>query len=826
MDLKSISNLNINNLLTKFSSSLSGLKQEQVAGLQKSYGKNVFKTSNHSAFRILLRQFNSYFIYLLILSTCILFLLKNYTEAITITIFIIINTIIGFYQEYKSEKIFSYLKEYLKIKCVVIRDNQQQIIDSEDLVPGDIIFLEAGDIIPADVRFLEIQNLSINESSITGESLPATKTTDIADIDDQVNNIGFASTIIDTGNAKALVVRTGKDTMLKEVSTLSTQISRQSNFSQQINNFSKVIVKIVLLIIIVVFLANVIIKAGNVNIIELFIFSVALAIAITPEPLPLITIVSLTQAAYNLSKSKVIVKRLSAIEDLGAINILCTDKTGTLTENILEVSNIFNNSDDSILKALLASSTFTSKQKIELNPFDDAIWSKLNKINIFDYKLLQSISFDPLRLRTSSLVEYKNGNKQIIVRGAFEAIKNLCKDMPASLEPWIETEESEGKRVLVTAYKTYNGNTFKESDENNLDFAEAISFSDPIKKTVIDAIKQANALDVKIKILTGDSATVATNVASSLGLIKSKEEVITGKDFDNLNENEQLNAVSKYTIFARVNPLQKFKIITLLQTNNKVGYLGDGINDAPALKIANVGIVVQNASYVAKEASDIILLKKSLSAIIYGIYYGRTIFANTVKYIKITLASNFGNFFSVSIASFFIDFLPMLPTQILLVNLLSDLPMVSISTDNVDIKELKQPKQFDLKDIIKTSVLLGAVSSIFDFIMFKKYYKDQPSVLQTNWFIFSILTEIALIFSLRTQQFFLKAKHPSFVLVLLSIVCSAIAIIIPLTKLGDSLFGLISLQPTFIWFIILLTLCYFITTEIAKLIYYRIKNRL
>lgn len=826
MDFKTIAQLSTDDALKQLGSSLQGLTTAQVIQKQKQFGFNRLEEKKVSIFTIFLRQFKSPFLYLLFFATFISFILGNFIEGSIILVFILINVSIGFFQEFKAEKMLQYLNQYLSIKNEVIRNGQQITVQSTELVPGDIVLLEPGAIIPADVRFIKITNFTINESIITGESTPVAKSVDpIKNSNErhQAKNIGFAGTSIASGMAEAVVFETGNNTSMQSIAALSTQISRESNFHHEIQKFSRFILNVVIISMILVFLINIILKGSSVNILELLIFSVALSVAITPEPLPLIIIFSLTRAAYHLAKSKVVVKRLSAIEDLGAINILCSDKTGTLTENKLVVNNVFtaqHSPEEVLLYSLLGSSVF-STQKIEASPFDAALWHKLGNKDLSSYALIHSIPFDPSRLSTSTLIK-KNGQQELLIRGAAEKLKSICTNTDSQLDNWIEQEEIAGNRVLMIVTKPFDKSIYEVADEHDMNLIGAVSFIDPIKKDAIQAIQHANQLDVKLKILTGDSPTVAGAVAYQIGLIDSPKKVITGEAFDALPEKEKINAVHSYHVFARVNPEQKYTIISLLQLNNRVGYLGEGINDAPALKIAHVGIVVDKASDIAREAADIILLKKSLNIIITGIYYGRKIFENTIKYIKITLASNFGNFYSVSIASFFINFLPMLPTQILLVNLLSDLPMVSLSTDSVDKILLKNPKQMSINQIAGITLFLGFISSIFDFILFKSYYLSTPAVLQTNWFILSILTEIALIFSLRTRKPFYKGSIPSIPVIILAVACSCLTIIIPMTRLGEYLFDFIAPHMVTILYIIFLTILYFILTEIMKLLYYRL----
>lgn len=807
--------------------------KEALKRLEKS-GQNVIASSNLNAWRILFRQLKSAFIYLLLVAALLSFVLQNWAEGIMIILFISINTALGFFQEYRSEKTVKMLSKLIAWKSKVIRGSKEKNIATSDLVLGDIIVLSTGDKISADARLLSVQNFSVDESALTGESVALIKQSEAmpAGLEGTHTalNMVFAGTSVSSGKATAIVLATANKTEYGKIASLVKSVKKTSGFELSISKFSSFILKLTLVTLAFVVLLNFVIKGGNIDWIQLIIFAIALAIGVIPEALPLVMTFAFSKGASNLAKKKVVVKRLSAVEDLGNIEILCSDKTGTLTENKMQVAARFASVKGKEEEVLLYSLLATDPSLERTDPFDEAIASaaaKNGKAWMQDYQVLFDSPFDPKYLR-NNILAIKDEKAIFLVRGALEVILPMCKggDLKGA-KKWAQEQGKLGRRVLAIASKSIKqvqldsfAARFRE-EENGLELQGLISFSDPVKASTVSAVVKAKKWGVDIKIITGDGPEVAAAIGLEVGLCSSLDEVITAAEFIALNKEKQEEALKKYHIFARVSPEQKYEIIKALQEHHSVGYLGDGINDAPALKIAGVSLAVNNASDIARETADIILLENDLNIIIDGIHEGRKIFVNSIKYIKATLASNFGNFYAVAIASLLVDYLPMLPLQILLLNLVSDFPMIAIAGDNVDDEELLLPKRYEVKDIIIAALSLGLISTMFDFVFFALFSRISPAVLQTNWFIASTITELLFIFSIRSRRFFLFARRPSIALVAFTIPAALIAIFIPFSRFGQTFFKFTPPEPKHLLWILGIALLYLASTEIFKILYYR-----
>ena len=815
-------------IYSELGSSVNGLTEIQAEVNLKKYGQNKILVKEIMWWQILLQQFTSPFVYILIFASLLAFYLGETIDSIFIGCFVLIGAVLGFIQEYNSQKSVELLKKFLVNHTRIIRGGVEKSVPSSNIIPGDICVLEPGNIIPADVRFVSADNLLIDESILTGESLSVEKTSlllkekNISGIHEAFN-MGFSGTTITQGKGLGLVVATGKDTEIGSITKLTAESEGVSTFEKGISKLSRWILKTILATLALVLVINFLVKKddGRTSFSDAIIFAIALAVSVIPEALPVVAALSFSKGSLNLAKKHVVVKRLSAVEDLGSIEVLCLDKTGTITENKMSVSAFHAKDEKFCLEcSVLASSDIPGS-------FDIALISKLGRNQeLPPSKRINELPFDPERKRNSVMLSMENENK-LIVRGAPEIIITLCSDISTQREKeilsWISEREMRGERVIAIAAKKWNGSsTYTEKEEDNLEYIGAISFSDPIKESAIPAILQAEKLGVKIKILTGDSEKIANAVAKATGIIKDEKEVMTGEEFEKLSETRQIVAVENVNVFARVSPEQKYRVIQLLEKKYQVGFLGDGINDAPALKLASVALAVDTACDIARSASDIVLLNPSLSVIIDGIKGGREIFANMVKYLKTTLISNFGNFYAVAIAMIAAPFLPMLPVQVLLLNLLTDTPMIAISFDKVDVKELKKPRSYNVREIVSMSLFFGVINGAFVFLFFLLFVKSGSSILQTNLFIGSVLIELLLIFSIRTKGLFWKGAKPSLAISLLCIIPAGLAILLPFTYWGEKFLRFSKPSLESLGIILGMVVIYFITIEIFKLFYYRI----
>lgn len=809
--------------LSKEKSSNKGLSATDAAERLKSHGPNALDESHVHWTSVLARQFKSPFLYLLILAAGVSFLLGEMVDAGMIAGFVIVNAGLGFFQEYQSERSVELLRTFVTAKSRVRREGKESLVDSRELVPGDIVVVETGDVIHADLRFVETENLVVDESVLTGESLQVAKHGNALSAETsqpfEAHNVGFAGTTVASGRGVGMVVATGKTTEIGDISRLTAQTDGPSAFEKSLGKFSVMILKIIVFTLVAVFVLNILLKGADVNIAELLVFSIALAVSVIPEALPIVVTTTLSRGALRLAHKKVVVKRLSAIEDLGSIDVLCTDKTGTLTENKMAVAEVSCKNEEECLYLAAVGSSFLGEEKVAANnAFDIAVWNRLSEVDrarATAENRSEEVPFDPVRRWNSVVV-----GDRLIVRGAPDEILALCSNKDVSAIAWEAEQGKEGRRVLAVATRVFTG-TVPRAEDGGLTLAGIISFEDPVKESTKTAIEHAKKLGVAVKILTGDSLEVAESVARQVGLISSSSEAMTGGDWVALPEAERDEAAKSHAVFARVSPQQKYLIIESLRKTLEVGFLGEGINDAPALKIASVGIVVDGASDIAREAADIVLLHHSLEVIVGGIREGREVFANTVKYIKATLASNFGNFLAIIIAMLLVDYLPMLSVQILLLNLLTDFPMIGIATDAVDNGELTSPRTYDLKDIMRAAMVLGVVSTAFDLLFFWVFSRMGSEALQTNWFIGSVLTELALIFSVRTRGFFWKAVAPSKPLIAFSLIAASVGIVIPFLSVGSAVFHFVPPSAGTLALIFSIAAAYFVATEAAKFGYER-----
>ncbi len=810
-----------------------GLSSAEAAQRLQEHGRNAIEAKTATWRDFLWRQFASPFVFLLLGASFISFLLGQRIDAGMILLFVVINTALGFYQEFRSEQALRLLQKFIVARTLTLRDGTPRVVPSEELVTGDIVILRAGDIVPADIRLVQAEEFIVNESSLTGESnaIPKSAAPLAARVQEpyQATNIVFGGTTVSRGQARGVVIAVGTESVLGDISRLTVETKRRTGFEIGIAGFSRFVIRLITVTLALVFIANLIIKHGHVNFFELTIFSIALAIGVIPEALPVVTTLAMSRGALRLAKEKVVVRRLSAIEDLGSIDVLCSDKTGTLTRGQMSVHEVEASDRAECLRlGVIGASESDLQIQQSNNSFDLAIWSALDaegQAAVKHARVLFEFPFDPERRRTTIAFQTDQAY-QIVSRGAPEVILERSAVPEATRHQILETVRiygQQGFRTFGVARRRtpHAPNAADLESDTGLEWVGLIAFSDPLKLSAGTAIRDAKELGVQVKIITGDSAEVAGTVGHQAGLITHPEDVLLGEALMALGEDGQRDAVEKYHVFARVSPQQKFRIIELLRRHHQVGYLGEGINDAPALKESNLSIVVDTASDIARSNADVILLQRNLSVIIEGIRQGRAVFANTIKYIKSTLLSNFGNFYAVAFASLLISYPPILPLQILLINLLSDFPMISIAADSVDPQEIRRPQVYQVREVALLASVLGSVSTLFDFMYFGFFSHSSQSVLQTNWFIGSILTELAILFSIRTKLPFLKAVRPPLMIFILTGVAAATTIALPYLPVGQHLFHF---HPPTLGQLALtlgIVLVYFITSETVKNFYYR-----
>jgi Mg2+-importing ATPase len=810
------SKLEIEEVIKKLDTSLNGLSKKEAEERLKKFGLNEVKIFKVDAIEILKRNLLNYFNLLLLFAGILSFIIEGLdVETILIFAFFLIAISVSFYQEYKAnklvEKLLQFFKRYVKVK----RDGEYKIIDSRYLVPGDYIRVEAGNLIPADVRIIKGENLLVDESALTGESEPVSKIIDkIESVEDvySAKNIGFNGTIVSQGFLEGIVFATGKDSYFGKISKTTLEIYKETAYQKTLNRFTKLIAYIALLLAGLIIILNYFrpepLKFG-----ELAIFSIALIVSIVPEFLPGITVLALTLSAYKLAKLGVVVKRLSAIEDLGGIQVLCVDKTGTITKNILEFKEIIANDEEKFLKYFFADYFLTK----EISPYTKALLesrkNNLEKIKeeIKNFELIKDIPFDPLkRVKITKIKE--NGEEIEIIKGAPEnVIENIKDDKEKYLEEFRKLS-NEGLRTLSLGILK----------DGRFEYLGIVGFEDPLKETAKDAIEKAKMLGIKIKILTGDAKEVAKSVGLELGLCEGDEKVILGEEIRNMNEEELRKIVEENNIFARVLPEDKYKIIKILQEKYFVGFLGEGINDAPALKIGDVSLVVDSAADITKQEADILLKEKDLNLIVSSIYEGRRDFYNLGKYLKHTMSDNFGNFFAISFLTMFLKYIPLLPIQILLTNLITDLPLGPVAVDNVNDEDIKKPISISSYTFVFLLVTLGLVAGIINIATYLLVKNLPPDYVRTALFIITTLTGIFVMFSIRTKKFIVFNPKMPLILLLTLLLAIVLTILFVIHPLFMNWFGFVYLPLKIYIYILILLLVFIIFTELAKKIVYKI----
>lgn len=825
-----------NTLLKEYDTTLSGLNPSIASARLKENGKNiVIKEENKSPFYFLINSFKDQFIILLIFLAIVNYFLSDLLGSIIILLIATISALIRFVQDYSVYKFNQKLKEKIYNTTTTIRGNTHKEIKIENVVVGDIITLNAGSIIPADLILLETKDLFLNQSVFTGEVNPIEKKAITNKNKDQVFDLDrvclMGSSVI-SGKATGLVIETGPDTYLGKVGKEIKTKKELTAFDKGIKSISSMLIKYMIIISIIIIIIDGLFKQ---NITEAVMFALSVAVGLTPSMLPMIVNVNLTKGSKSLSKKKTLVKKIEAIQNLGAIDILCTDKTGTLTEGTITLQKYIDASgkeNNDILEYAYLNSYYGTGIK---NIIDKAIitYATSHNINIDKYEKIDEIPFDYTRKKQTIAVK-RNNKVRTITKGAFEEIIKNCTTIKINkkVEPinntYINNIKNKAKELAEKGMQVIalsEGNELEPSKyEENMTFIGFVAFLDPPKKDAQDTIKKLNKIGIKTKIITGDNQYATLNICKSAGL--NSTNILLGSDIDKLNDEELLTKIEEVDIYARMNPLQKERIVTLYKNNNHVvGYMGDGVNDAPSLAKADVGISVNTATSIAKEASDIIILKQSLTVIYDGVIEGRKVYGNIMKYMKMALSADFGDVFSITIAAIFFPFLPLLPIQMLLQDFIYDISQLALPYDNVDKEFLQKPKKWNTKGISKFMKIMGITSSLIDILAFIIFWfilgynnVSQASYFQTAWFVTCLATELMIIYSVRSSKnTFMKDASPY--LNTLTIVSLILTILTPIILTKISSFHFEVLPPVFYIYLILLILLYFFIVRIIKKIY-------
>jgi P-type Mg2+ transporter len=820
-------------VLETLNASANGLSTQDAKRRLIKYGANSLKQQRKSsAIGLLLNQFRSPIILILIFAAVLSIFLRDAADAIIILAIVLISGFLGFWQERGATDAVAKLLALVQVKATVLRQGESQDIPHEDVVPGDIALLVAGASIPGDCLVLESKNLSVDEAALTGETYPADKTNGALPEEtglSQRTNTLYMGTHVISGSATALVVNTGKQTEFGQVSERLKLRPPETEFERGLSKFGYFLMEVTLILVVLIFVANVYLHRP---VLESFLFSLALAVGLTPQLLPAIVSVNLARGAKQMAKKQVIVKRLPAIENFGSMNVFCTDKTGTLTEGEVKIHAALDGSGKESDRVLLYAYLNAASESGYVNPIDEAI----RQHKTFDssgYQKLDEVPYDFNRKRLSILFATEN-TPLIITKGALKNILEVCSTVETApgqivdiagerqqLHQQAEELGNKGFRALGVAYRVIDKSSFSKTDETNMTFLGYLALFDPPKAGIADTLRELEQLGITPKMITGDSPAVALSIIRQIGLPETK--VLTGPQLRQLSDEALMHRVQQTNVFAEVEPNQKERIIIALKkAGNVVGYMGDGINDASALHAADVGISVESAVDVAKEAADIVLMQKDLNVLIEGVKEGRITFANTLKYVFMATSANFGNMFSMAGISLFIPFLPLLPSQILLTNLLTDFPEMTIASDRVDRELVNKPRRMDIKFIRNFMVVFGLLSSVFDYLTFGALLlllHAQPEEFRTGWFMESTISASMVVLVVRTRQSIFRSK-PGKYLFWATLVTVAIALIIPFTPLAP-LLGFRALPLRFLLVLGAIVALYVVAAESVKHVFYQ-----
>lgn len=829
--LKSFWRFSTKDLLKKLDADKNhGLSESEAKSRLQTYGKNALKIKKRfPVLRLLLSQFNTPFIYILLFSGSLSLFLYDNTDALIIFGIVLVSAFLSFIQENSALQAIDKLQNIVQINVSVIRGGKPKEISLEDVVPGDIIELHAGDMIPGDCYLIESKNLLLDESSLTGESFPVEKSPGIISEGEELSkrsNSLFMGTHVLSGTGKAVVVLTGRSTEFGNISNELEKTTPETEFDKGIKDFGYFLIKVTTAFLVIIFALNVYFQKP---ILESLMFALTLSVGMTPQLLPAIITVNLAHGAKRMADKKVIVKKLSSIENFGSMNILCADKTGTLTTGKIKFEKACDIDGKESEKVFLNAYLNAFYQSGYKNPIDQAILNS-TPVDTSHCIKLDEIAYDFERKRITILLK-ENSSPLMITKGAFEQILGICTyidkhgsiiklddTLSAHLHTQFEKFSNAGYRVLGIAYRN-DVSSLKRNCETNMVFQGFLLFLDPRKPDVLKTVSDLRKLGITLKIITGDNKFAAMHLAKMLNI--EKDKIFIGSELLHADQDTISKRVLEKDIFAEVDPSQKEKILLALrQAGNVVGYLGDGINDVTALHAADVSISVNSGADAAKEIADIVLLEKDLTVLKEGVTAGRMTFANTLKYIFMATSANFGNMFSMAGASVFLSFLPLLPKQVMLTNVLTDLPEMMIGTDHVDKSFVNRPLRWNIQFIKKFMGVFGLISSLFDFITFLGLLfilQASPDEFRTGWFVESVLSAGAIVLVIRTFQPFYKSK-PSLYLLGMVLLIIAVTVALPFTDLAAPL-GFVPISYPYYIFIIFIVMSYIALVEIAKRIF-------
>jgi len=803
---------------------------EAVARLRRRGANSVEDQPRVTALKLLLHQFESPLVLILVFAAVISIVLRDWVEASIILAIVLGSTLLGFAQEYRASTAVAALRRRLALTVQVVRDGTVQTIATGAIVPGDVIRLAAGNLVPADGVVLEAKDFLVTEASLTGESFPVEKQRGILPADTPLagrTNCVFLGTSVRSGTATVLVMKTGRDTAFGAVAARLHERAPETEFARGVRQFGYLLVRVMVVMVVFVLAVNHVLERP---IIESLLFAVALAVGISPELLPAIVSVTLARGARAMARRGVIVRRLEAIEDLGSMDVLCTDKTGTLTEGVIALDAAVGpdarNSAEVLRLAYLNAAFETGIE----NPLDAAIVAAGERAGLATagYGKIDEIPYDFIRKRLTIVVarEGEAAEHLIITKGAFANVLAVCSVDAAlreRLEAYYRQKGTEGYRLLAVATKSVAARErYGHEDERGMSISGFLLFFDPPKADAQNTIRDLAALGIRVKVITGDNRYVAAHVAAAIGL--DPEAMLTGEEVARLKDESLWHLAERTDLFVEVDPQQKERIVRALQRiGHAVGYLGDGINDAPSLHAADVGISVEKAVDVARESADVILLQHDLDVLRRGVEDGRATFANTLKYISITTSANFGNMVSMALATPLLPFLPLAAKQILLNNFLSDLPSIAISTDNVDAEHTTRAQRWNVNEVRRFMIVFGLISTAFDlltFILLLQVFEADEATFQTAWFVVSLLTELAVVLVLRTHGPALRSM-PSRLLLWTTLAVGVLALVIPYAGPLASAFGFVPLPWHLILATLLIVTAYIVSTEAAKAGFFR-----